>query len=105
MGLQRVGYDWLTCLRQRQQSKNKEMGLYQAKKHFHSKRNYQQNEKAAYFKWDKTLPNYIYNELMQKICKELIQLSIKKSKQPDLKIARRPEQTFFLRRHTDEKNK
>ena len=42
---------------------------------------------------------------MQKICKELIQLNIKKSKQPDLKIARRPEQTFFLRRHTDEKNK
>ena len=25
------------------------MGLHQAKKHFHSKRNYQQNEKGAYW--------------------------------------------------------
>ena len=57
----------------------------------HSKGNYQQNEKAAYLKWEKTFPNYIYNKLIQKICKELIQLNIKKSKQPDLKIARWPE--------------
>ena len=39
--------------------------------------------------------------LIFKIYKQLILLNIKKTKQPDLKMGRRPEYTFFQRRHTD----
>ena len=47
--------------------------------------------------------------LISKLYKQLIQLNIKNKqankqknpKQPNLKLGRRPEQTFFKRRHTD----
>ena len=39
--------------------------------------------------------------LRSKIYKQLIPINIKKNKQPKLKMGKRTEQTFFLRRHTD----
>ena len=39
--------------------------------------------------------------LISNIYKELIELSIKKTKQPNPKMGRRPKQTFLQRRHTD----
>ena len=41
--------------------------------------------------------------LISNIYKELIELSIKKTKQPNQKMGRRPKQTFPQRRHTDDK--
>ena len=57
-------------------SKNKQVGLHQAKKLLHSKGNHQQNEKAT--KWKKIFANLISHErLTSEIYKELIQLSSK----------------------------
>ena len=39
--------------------------------------------------------------LISKIYKQLMQLNIKKKKQPNRKMGRRPKQTFLQRRHTD----
>ena len=39
--------------------------------------------------------------LISKIYKQLMQLNIKKNKQPNPKMGRRPKQTFLQRRHTD----
>ena len=41
------------------------------------------------------------NGLISKIYKQLMQLNIKKKKQPNQKMGRRPKQTFLQRRHTD----
>ena len=41
------------------------------------------------------------NTLILKIYKQLIQPNIKKNKQPDLKMGRRPEQAFFQRGNAD----
>ena len=47
--------------------------------------------------WEKIFANYMtYKGLISNTCKQLIQLNIK-NKQPDLKMGRRPEQTFFQR--------
>ena len=57
------------------------MELHQTKELFHSERNYQQSEKAAYW-----MREDIYKSdkwLLSKPYKELIQLYIKKGKQPD----------------------
>ena len=57
----------------------------------HSKRNYQEKEKATN-KWEKTLANNISDEgLVSKICKEFIQLNMKKTQLK--KIGRRS--SFF----------
>ena len=45
---------------------------------------------------DKGLISKIYKQLMQ-----LMQLNIKKNKQPNPKMGRRPKQTFLQRRYTD----
>ena len=39
--------------------------------------------------------------LISKIYKQLIQLNVKKYKQPNQKLGKRPKQTFLRRRHTD----
>ena len=41
--------------------------------------------------------------LIFKIYKQLMQLNIKKNKQPNQKMGRRPKQTFLQRRYTDGK--
>ena len=50
--------------------------------------------------WEKIFANDATNKaLISKIHNQLIQLNIKK--RPNQKMGRRPEQTFFQRRHTD----
>ena len=52
--------------------------------------------------WEKVFANgATEKELISKIYKEFTQLSIKKKKQPNKKVVRRPKQTFLQRRHTD----
>ena len=52
--------------------------------------------------WEKIFANEATNKgLISKIYKQLMQLNIKKNKQPNQKIGRRPKQTFLQRRHTD----
>ena len=52
--------------------------------------------------WEKIFANESSdNGLICKVYKQLMQLNIKKNKQPNPKISRRPKQTFLQRRHTD----
>ena len=52
--------------------------------------------------WEKIFANDATDKgLISKIYKQLIQLNIKKNKQPNQKMGRRPKQTFLERRHTD----
>ena len=52
--------------------------------------------------WEKILANEAADKgLISKIYKQLVQLNIKKNKQPNQKMGRRPKQTFLQRRHTD----
>ena len=52
--------------------------------------------------WEKILANESTDKgLISKIYKQLMQVNIKKNKQPNPKIGRRPKQTFLQRRHTD----
>ena len=39
--------------------------------------------------------------LISKVYKQLMQLSVKKNKQPNPKMGRRPKQTLFSKEHTD----
>ena len=49
--------------------------------------------------WEKIFANRMPTKgLVSKVCKELIQFKIK---QPDLRMDKGPEQTFFQGRHTD----
>ena len=49
--------------------------------------------------WEKIFANEAIDKgLISKIYKQLMQLNIKKSKQPNPKMGRRPKQTFFQRR-------
>ena len=53
-------------------------------------------------KWEKIFTNEATdNGLISKIYKQLTQLNIKKIKQPNPKMGRRPKQTFLQRRYTD----
>ena len=50
--------------------------------------------------WEKTFANDVTDKgLILKIYKQLIQLNIKKPKQPNQKMGRRPKQTFLQRKH------
>ena len=52
--------------------------------------------------WEKIFANEATDKgLISKIYKQLIQLNIKKKKQPNPKMGRRPKQTFHQRRYTD----
>ena len=52
--------------------------------------------------WEKIFANEATDKgLISKIYKQLMQLNIKKKKQPTPKIGGRPKQTFLQRRHTD----
>ena len=52
--------------------------------------------------WEKIFANESMDKgLVSKIYKQLMQLIIKKSKQPNPKMGRRPKSTFLQRRHTD----
>ena len=50
--------------------------------------------------WEKIFANKASDKvLISKICKEIMQLNIKK--QPNQRVGKRPKQTFFQRRYTD----
>ena len=52
--------------------------------------------------WEKIFANEATDKgLISKIYKQLMWLNIKKNKQPNPKMGRRPKQTFLQRRHTD----
>ena len=52
--------------------------------------------------WEKIFANEATdNGLISKIYKQLMQLNIKKNKQPNPKMGRRPKQIFLQRRYTD----
>ena len=52
--------------------------------------------------WEKIFANESTDKaLISKIYKQLMQLNIKKTKQPNPKMGRRPKQTFLQRGHTD----
>ena len=52
--------------------------------------------------WEKIFANEATNKgLISRIYKQLVQLNIKKKKQPNQKMGRKPKQTFLQRRHTD----
>ena len=52
--------------------------------------------------WEKIFSNEATDKgLISKMYKQLMQLNIKKNKQPNPKMGRRPKQTFLQRRHTD----
>ena len=52
--------------------------------------------------WEKIFVNEANDKgLISKIYKQLMQLNIKKTKQPNPKMGRRPKQTFLQRRYTD----
>ena len=73
------------------------MELHQTKKTLPSKRNYQQNKKAAY--WEKILQMiYPPRGKYTKYTKNSYS-STSKNKQPHLKVGRGPEKIFFQRRH------
>ena len=51
--------------------------------------------------WEKIFANESTDKgLISKIYKQLMQLNIKKNKQPNPKMSRRPKQTFLQRRYT-----
>ena len=51
--------------------------------------------------WEKIIANETTDKgLISKIYKQLIQLNIKKSKQPKQKVGKGPKETFLQRRHT-----
>ena len=67
----------------------------------HSKGNHKQDKKTT-LEWEKIFANEATdNGLISKIYKQLMQLNIKKTKQPNSKMGRRPKQTFLQRRYTD----
>ena len=52
--------------------------------------------------WDTIFQNEETDKgLISKIYKQLMQLNIRRNKQPNQKIGRKPKQTFLQRRHTD----
>ena len=52
--------------------------------------------------WEKIFANEATDKgLIPKIYKQLMKLNIKKNKQPNPKMGRRPKQTFLQRRYTD----
>ena len=52
--------------------------------------------------WEKIIAKETTDkELISKIYKQLIQLNIRKTKQPNQKLGERPKQIFLQRRHTD----
>ena len=54
------------------------------------------------FEWEKIIARETTDEeIISKIYKQHIQFNTKKSKQPNLKVGKGPEETFLQKRHTD----
>ena len=60
-------------------------------------------KKRQLTEWEKKVSNDATDKgLIYKIYKQLIQLESRKSKQPNGKMDKRPEETFLQRRYTDD---
>ena len=58
--------------------------------------------KRQYSKWEKRIANEATDkELISKIYKQLMQLNIKKNKQPNQKLGKSPKQSFLQRGYPD----
>ena len=58
--------------------------------------------KRQWSEWERILGREtIDKKLISKIYKQHIQFNTKKSKQPNLKVGKGPEETFLQKRHTD----
>lgn len=62
-------------------AKNKQMGLHQIKKLLHTEQTINKMKRQS-TKWENIFSNHVSDILISKICKELIQLNSKKSKNP-----------------------
>ena len=77
------------------------MGPNETSKLLHSKGNYKQEEKTTLRMGEIFANKSMDKGLISKIYKQLMQLNIKKNKQPNPKMGRRPKQVFLQRRHKD----
>ena len=77
------------------------MGPNETSKLLHTKGNYKQEEKTTLRMGEIFANKSMDKGLISKIYKQLMQLNIKKNKQPNPKMGRRPKQVFLQRRHKD----
>ena len=67
----------------------------------HNEENYKQGENAAFRMGEITANDITDKELISKIYKQLMQLNIKKNKQPNQKLGKSPKQSFLQRGYPD----